>query len=90
MTKQKYKAIGEDVLLSWMRARGLDPFDFQREAWRAYLCSESGLLNAPTGFGKTYALFLPVLMDWINKEPKWRERKNNGLRLLWVTWSSQW
>lgn len=85
MSVKKDKTAGEEVLLSWMQATGRAPFGFQQQAWQAYLRGESGLLNAPTGFGKTYALFLPVLMDAINKEPKWQERKNNGLRLLWVT-----
>src|SRR5258708_1213752 len=52
----------------------------------AYLGGYSGLLNAPTGSGKTFALFLPFLPDYINKNPEsWSTQKNNGLMMLWIT-----
>jgi ATP-dependent Lhr-like helicase len=42
--------------------RGWTPFAFQRRAWRAYLEGRSGLINAPTGVGKTLAAWLgPVI-----------------------------
>src|SRR6201996_5386791 len=52
----------------------------------AYLDGYSGLLNAPTGSGKTFALFLPFLADYINKYPDtYTQRTNNGLLMLWIT-----
>ena len=52
----------------------------------AYLSGHSGLLNAPTGSGKTFALFLPFLADYINRYPAgYRVRKGNGLLMLWIT-----
>lgn len=43
-------------------SRGWSPFDFQIEAWTAYLDGRSGLINAPTGVGKTMAAWLgPVI-----------------------------
>jgi len=52
----------------------------------AYLEGYSGLLNAPTGSGKTFALFLPFLADFINKHPdRWQTQTNNGLLMLWIT-----
>jgi ATP-dependent Lhr-like helicase len=52
----------------------------------AYLEGSSGLLNAPTGSGKTFAVFLPFLADYINKHPDtFTSRKNNGLMMLWIT-----
>ena len=46
----------------WLAARGRTAFEFQHETWRAYLGGESGLINAPTGTGKTLAAWLgPVL-----------------------------
>lgn len=52
----------------------------------AYLGGYSGLLNAPTGSGKTFALFLPFLADFINKHPDtWQTHTNNGLLMLWIT-----
>jgi ATP-dependent Lhr-like helicase len=51
-----------------------------------YLSGYSGLLNAPTGSGKTFALFLPFLADYINKHPDtYTTQKNNGLLMLWIT-----
>ena len=38
-------------------SRGWTPFAFQRETWAAQAAGKSGLINAPTGFGKTYAAF---------------------------------
>ena len=37
--------------------RGWTPFAFQRETWAVQAADKSGLINAPTGFGKTYAAF---------------------------------
>ena len=74
------------VIESWFQKRGWEPFAFQRRVWDHFLRGQHGLLNAPTGSGKTYALFLPALMDWIERNPKeYRERQENGLQLLWIT-----
>lgn len=52
----------------------------------AYLAGYSGLLNAPTGSGKTFAMFLPFLADYINNNPDdYPSKKNNGLMMLWIT-----
>ncbi|MFO1342244.1 MAG: ligase-associated DNA damage response DEXH box helicase [Burkholderiales bacterium] len=42
---------------AFLSARGWTPFPFQRDAWAAYAQGKSGLIHAPTGFGKTYAAF---------------------------------
>ncbi|MBY0313300.1 MAG: ligase-associated DNA damage response DEXH box helicase [Phycisphaerales bacterium] len=43
-------------------SRGWSPFEFQLQAWQAYLDGRSGLINAPTGVGKTMAAWLgPVI-----------------------------
>ena len=41
----------------FFKSRGWTPFPFQRDAWTAYSQGKSGLIHAPTGFGKTYAAF---------------------------------
>ncbi len=70
----------------WFAQRGWTPFPFQRETWQAYLAGESGLLNAPTGSGKTYALWTPCLLSFIQQHPNdYRLTQNNGLRVLWIT-----
>lgn len=45
----------------------------------------SGIVNAPTGFGKTYSVFLAVVIDWINQTPDYKTKTNVGLQLLWIT-----
>lgn len=62
------------------------PFPFQEEAWQRIARHESGLVNAPTGCGKTFSVFLGALINFINDYPKtYKEKKNSGLQLLWIT-----
>lgn len=72
-------AIGQ----SWFKSKNWSPFPFQEEAWTAYLDGKSGLLNAPTGSGKTYALWIPCILEFL------RDRDVSDvtpqLRILWVT-----
>jgi ATP-dependent Lhr-like helicase len=43
-------------------------------------------VNAPTGCGKTYSVFLGTLIRYIDTHPAdYRQRKNNGLQLIWIT-----
>lgn len=60
--------------------RGWQVQGFQRELWRAWQEGESGLLLAPTGTGKTLAVFGGALIEALqNPLPKPR------LRWLWIT-----
>lgn len=76
---------GQKIIQQWYRQKSWRQFPFQKEMETAYLDGYSGLLNAPTGSGKTFALFLPFLADFINKHPDYKTRKNNGLQMLWIT-----
>ncbi|SDE79027.1 ATP-dependent helicase Lhr and Lhr-like helicase [Mucilaginibacter pineti] len=77
---------GQQVIQQWYKQKNWKQFPFQKEMEAAYLSGYSGLLNAPTGSGKTYALFLPFLADYINQHPDtYTTQKNNGLRMLWIT-----
>jgi len=40
---------------AWFAGRGWTPMAFQRRCWKAFLGGDSGLLQVPTGSGKTYA-----------------------------------
>ncbi|MBA2746050.1 MAG: DEAD/DEAH box helicase, partial [Flavisolibacter sp.] len=51
----------------------------------AFLSGKSGLLNAPTGSGKTYALWFPVLVNYINSTKEFKTRPAKGLQILWIT-----
>lgn len=73
--------IGKD----WFATRGWTPFEFQLEAWRACQDGWSGLVNAPTGSGKTYSLMLPIMLEFIRNNPKYKTKKNNGLQAIWIT-----
>jgi ATP-dependent Lhr-like helicase len=77
---------GQQVIQDWYEKKKWQQFPFQQEMEAAYLAGFSGLLNAPTGSGKTFALFLPFLADFINKHPgSFQTQKNNGLLMLWIT-----
>ncbi len=89
MADQKIKLTsnpGFKVIKQWLDSQERKPFKFQQEAWEAIINNESGLVNAPTGFGKTYSVFLGALIQFINENPKdYNSKKNNGLQLLWIT-----
>jgi ATP-dependent Lhr-like helicase len=77
---------GQQVIQQWYKQKAWKQFPFQKEMEEAYLDGFSGLLNAPTGSGKTFALFLPFLADFINKHPdNYTTKSNNGLLMLWIT-----
>jgi ATP-dependent helicase Lhr and Lhr-like helicase len=81
LTTDAYKTIVE-----WLQNKQLTPFPFQLQTWQHIINGESGLVNAPTGFGKTYSVFLGALIQFINNNPtNFITKKNNGLQLLWVT-----
>lgn len=50
------------------------------------LRGESGIVNAPTGCGKTFSVFLGSIIQFIDAHPNdWQKQKHNGLQLLWIT-----
>ena len=72
-------SVGQQVIRDWYKRKNWEQFAFQVEMETAYLNGFSGLLNAPTGSGKTFALFLPFLADYINKYPDtYTKQTNNG------------
>jgi ATP-dependent Lhr-like helicase len=77
---------GEKLISKWYKTKKWQQFPFQQEMMESYLNGFSGLLNAPTGSGKTFAMFLPFLAHYINQHPQdYQKRKNNGLQMLWIT-----
>ena len=65
--------------LDWFEKQGWTAFPFQRSAWEACLAGKHGLVNAPTGSGKTYSLFLPILLQGLAEPSK------TGIRAIWIT-----
>ncbi|MCR9133334.1 MAG: ligase-associated DNA damage response DEXH box helicase [bacterium] len=77
---------GYQQIADWFAQKNWEVFPFQKDAWGAFLNGQNGLLNAPTGSGKTYALWLPMLIKWINTHPEeYQKLEKNGLQLLWIT-----
>lgn len=68
--------------VNWFASQAWAPFPFQTEAWQALWNDESGLVNAPTGSGKTYSLLIPILLD--PSESRTRI-KHKGPRAIWIT-----
>ncbi len=62
------------------------PFAFQEQAWAQMMEERSGLVNAPTGTGKTYSVFLGAVIHFINQHPDdYQSKSKNGLQLIWIT-----
>lgn len=75
-----------EIAFRYFKDKGWEPFGFQVQAWKDFLKGKSGLLNAPTGSGKTFALFFPAILDYISQYPHdWHKPKKNGIQLIWVT-----
>ena len=74
-----------DIAHTWFESRGWKPFPFQTQTWTAFLQGKNGLLNAPTGSGKTYALWLPIVLDYIKKNPDYKTKHKPGLKAIWIT-----
>lgn len=70
---------------SWFKEKGWTPFGFQTETWEAYLQGYNGLVNAPTGSGKTYSLMVAISLEFIKNNPKYKSKRNSGLQAIWIT-----
>jgi len=73
------------IIYDWFKQNNRQPFEFQKQVWHYYLNGYNGLLNAPTGSGKTYALWLPVVMEYIVNNPEYKKKRPNGIQMLWIT-----
>jgi ATP-dependent Lhr-like helicase len=83
---QLYDTPGYKIVHAWFATRGIKPFAFQEEAWEHIINKKSGLVNAPTGCGKTFSVFLGAIIDFINTNSNdYTKKKKSGLQLLWVT-----
>lgn len=62
----------------WFSRQGWSPFPFQQVAWEAYRQGFSGMVNAPTGSGKTFSLVVPILLEGGHVKPR-------KVQALWIT-----
>ena len=82
---------GYKQVIKWLKLSRKKPFLFQTDAWQYYAEGYCGLVNAPTGFGKTFSLFLAVVIEELNRaaeQPKTASKKKKtatGLKLIWIT-----
>jgi ATP-dependent Lhr-like helicase len=72
---------GYTLVQQYFEAKAQTPFKFQLQTWKKYAAGYSGVVVAPTGFGKTFSVFLGVLIDYLNHP----ERYKKGLKLLWIS-----
>jgi ATP-dependent Lhr-like helicase len=89
----------KSALADWFAARDWKPFKFQKDVWQAIAQGQSGLLHATTGSGKTYAVWLGILMhlmaavqlNRVQAAPKSgavkviRKPLGEPLTVLWIT-----
>ena len=81
MTNTQVKSLAK----KWFKTQTWKPFPFQEETWDAFLAGKNGLLNAPTGSGKTYALWIPIVLDYIQNNPEYKTKHKKGLKAIWIT-----
>lgn len=72
---------GYRIIRDWMAEKGNAPFSFQRETWEKFSKGYSGMVIAPTGFGKTFSVFLAVVTDFLTHPDQYK----SGLKLIWIT-----
>jgi ATP-dependent Lhr-like helicase len=83
---QLQKTTGYKIISEWLASKGFQPFSFQKETWQHIIDGKSGLVNAPTGTGKTFSVFLGALIQFINHHPTtYQAKAKNGLQLIWIT-----
>ena len=64
----------------WFDAQGWKAQPFQQQCWKAYAEGKNGMLHAPTGSGKTYALWGGIVAHTLQQEAPIK-----GLNALWIT-----
>ncbi len=70
---------------TWFQQKNWTPFPFQLKTWKAFLAGKHGLLNAPTGSGKTYALWIPIVLQYLKDNPDYKNKHKKGLKAVWIT-----
>ncbi|MDO1513238.1 ligase-associated DNA damage response DEXH box helicase [Maribacter confluentis] len=74
-----------NIAQEWFQEQHWKPFKFQKDTWKAFLQGKNGLLNAPTGSGKTYALWFPIVLNYMKQNPQYRTKHKKGLKAVWIT-----
>ena len=100
--RKKTKNInGIQTISSWMESKKRKPFSFQRKTWKSIVGGENGILHSPTGTGKTLAIWLGAIANWLesNSETELDEKRTRlekksrkvnrnqfePIQVIWVT-----
>jgi ATP-dependent Lhr-like helicase len=67
-------------IVEYFQNKNWKPFEYQVESWNSYLEGRSGLINAPTGTGKTMAAFLGIVAQELNNKSQ-----RSGIKVIWIT-----
>jgi len=67
-------------VFDWFATKGWCPQAFQEQAWNAQLEGASGLIQVPTGSGKTYAAVMAPMAQMLH-----RTEPSKGIQLLYIT-----
>ena len=81
MSENFQSSEGYKIVQKWLNEKDFVPFGFQMETWEKFGKNYSGMVIAPTGFGKTFSVFLAVIIDFLNHPENYKD----GLKLLWIT-----
>ncbi len=77
--KKFYEKDSENYIRKFFKKNNWQPLDFQIEAWDSFSRGESGIIQVPTGCGKTYAALMGPLL-------KLKEQNfSKGINILLVT-----
>ncbi len=75
------KSPGYQIIQKWMQKKGFGSFPFQEQTWAKFENGYSGMVIAPTGFGKTFSVFLAIVINYLN----YPEEYGPGLKLIWIS-----
>jgi ATP-dependent Lhr-like helicase len=76
---------GEKLIHDWFNNKGWEPFPFQLKTWDHIQNQKSGLLNARTGSGKTFALLFPSIIKALNDPDHMEKGNKRAIKVLWIT-----
>ena len=81
MSVSKDDVAAQEAIDNWFARRGWTPHAFQLELWNATRNGQEGLLQAPTGSGKTYGAMIPVILKFWDRR---RVKEKRGVKLIWI------
>ena len=79
MMIEKVKNQLDPIIFTFFKKNGWDPLPFQIKSWESFLKGDNGIIQVPTGCGKTYAALIGPLLKLKNQNDK------NGLKILIIS-----